>query len=143
MLNRGALRSQRRIIKSGVKIVIDVGECRNAEAGDWYEDKEGTVHIRTVEMPLYSQIAVAIHELIEYLTCKQAGITDDQVTRFDAQFLKERMAGKHPIEAEAGNDNRAPYHHQHKDATFVERCVCAILGLPWKQHERNVFKAAE
>ena len=126
-----------------MRIEIDIGECRNEEVGDWQIDERGVLQIRTAKMPIDSQFAVAIHELTEWRRCQQDGITDEQVTRHDAQFLKEQKAGLHPKDAEAGSDVRAPYKQQHADATFIERCFCAIVKLPWREHERNVENACK
>ncbi len=109
----------------GVKIVVETGECRNGECGDWYEEQDGTIKIRVLDMPLESFIAVAIHELIEKILCDRAGITDQMVTMFDAQ---------HVGMGEAGDDPRSPYREPHGAATFAERAVCGALNLPWDKH---------
>lgn len=122
-----------------MKIVIDIGECRNEDCGDWYEDADGTLQIRTTPMPIDSQIGVAIHELIEWRRCMMEGVTDKSVTDFDAQFLEEQKAGKHSDEAEAGNDLRAPYFDPHQAATYVERSAMCALKVPWAEHETAVL----
>jgi hypothetical protein len=125
-----------------MKILIETGQPRNYQCGDWFEDQEGIIKIVTTEMPLKSQVAVAVHELVEKLLCDEAGVTDNQVTMFDAQFENERETGKHAIDAEPGNDPRSPYKTQHEAATFAERAVCAALALDWKEHEQNVLRSS-
>lgn len=124
-----------------MKIVIDIGECRNEDVGDWFEDSDGTLQIRIASMSIDSQIGVAIHELIEWRKCMKDGVTDEVVTKFDAEFLKEQNAGLHPADAEAGNDRRAPYYWQHQAATAVERAAMIELRVPWVEHEAAVLAA--
>lgn len=127
-----------------MKIVIETGTPRNEQAGDWYEDEDtGDIHITTTDMPRASVIAIAVHELVEWLLCEDAGITDQQVTIFDAQFESERVAGLHKEKDEAGDDTRSPYRDQHEAATFAERAVCAALNLWWEKHEKDVLRSLE
>jgi hypothetical protein len=117
-------------------------EIRNDQAGDWMFPEDGT------SLPLIcssawmtdwrSELAVAVHEMIEALLCEQHGVTDLQVTQHDAMFEEERTKGLHGLYAEAGDDPRAPYRDEHAEATFAERAICAALGLAWGEHERNV-----
>lgn len=110
---------------------------RNNQAGDWRIGK----HIVATSARMSSQdseLAVAIHELIEAWICSRDGITDEQVTEFDAMFEREREEGQHSQFAEAGDDPRAIYFRAHQRATEVERSVCEALNLLWSQHENNV-----
>lgn len=114
-----------------------LNKIRNNQAGDWTIGK----HINAISAKMSSpesELGVSIHELIEAWRCRQLGVTDQQVTEFDAMFEKEREEGKHGQFDEAGDDPRAPYFHAHQGATSVEREVCKALGLPWEQHEANV-----
>lgn len=124
-----------------MKIVIETGLPRNLNCGDWQELYDGTIQITVAEMPVKSFAAVAIHELIEFLLCKEAKISDLSVSQFDAQFEQERLTGKHAIEDEAGDDMRACYREQHQSATFAERSACAALRLDWKDHEEAVLSS--
>lgn len=124
-----------------MKIRIETGTCRNSQCGDWQRLEDGTILITVVEMPVKSQIAVAIHELIEQILCEEDDVTDTKVTQHDAQFESERSVGKHPLAAEAGADYRSPYRDQHLTAEYVERSVCYALRLPWQKHEHFVQKA--
>lgn len=88
-----------------------------------------------------SEIAVALHEMIEAVACRRASITDQAVTDFDLLFEKERSAGLHNEDAEPGDDRRAPYFQQHQNATFMERYLCGALGISWEYHEKAVQAA--
>jgi hypothetical protein len=112
---------------------------RADQAGDWMYDKDYTILAYSAQMDdERSELAVAIHELIEAYMCRDAGVTDEQVTKFDFMYERERAEGKHGPLDEAGDDERAPYRVQHEAATIVEKSVCFVLGLSWKQHEVNV-----
>lgn len=124
-----------------MKIVIETGTPRNHQCGDWSRDDYGTIRICTTDMPIQSQVAVAIHELIEMLLCEESGVTDKQVTKFDSLFEQERLQGKHTEEAEAGDDPRSPYRFQHQSATFAERAACSALQKPWELHECDVLRS--
>jgi len=112
-------------------------EIRNNQAGDWKIGKQ-VIAISAQMSNTDSELAVAIHELIEAWICKRDGITDEQVTEFDELFEKERKDGKHDQFDEAGDDPRAPYWSAHQSATDVEMLVCSALDLPWGEHENNV-----
>ena len=110
---------------------------RNNQAGDWKVGK----HIVAISAKMdcsESELAIAIHELIEAWICRKQGITDEQVTAFDAMFENERNRGQHNLFDEAGDDVRAPYFDAHQRATSVENEVCSALKLTWSQHESNV-----
>ena len=125
-----------------MRIIFETGKPRNFQCGDWYRDGDD-IKITTLDMPLKSHVAVAIHELLEMILCEEAGVTDEQVTGFDAWFEKQREYGNQPVTAEAGDDPRAPYKTQHEAATFAERAICAAIGLPWAEHEEAVWKTLE
>lgn len=110
---------------------------RNDQAGDWTIGEHIVAISAKMDCP-ESELAVCVHELIEAWLCRKNGITDEQVTEFDAMFEKERNEGKHDLFDEAGDDPRAPYFDAHQRATNVEADVCKALGLSWRQHDENV-----
>ena len=125
-------------------ISLDKDRIRNDQCGDWYVEEdtedgsERLVAASAIMSDWRSEVAVQVHEMIEALLCKKHGVTDLQVTQFDAMFEEERTKGLHGLYAEAGDDPRAPYRDEHAEATFAERAICAALGLAWGEHERNV-----
>lgn len=124
-----------------MKIIIEDGEPRNDDLGDWWVDR-GVWHIVARKgLPFKTQLAIAVHELAEMKRCEEDGVTDQQVTAFDAQFLNEQMAGKHSLDEEPGMDSRSPYKRQHAAATFAERAFCEAIKLDWDEHEANCLKA--
>jgi hypothetical protein len=109
-------------------------------AGDWHVNNNGSVEVLVSDLDgsWESELAVAIHELVECYMCRDMDINDDDVTRFDMQFEQERANGKHSLEAESGDDMRSPYRKQHLAAIHVERAVCHALGLNWDVHNEYV-----
>jgi len=127
--NRPDLFRMNFIIQAGPKHLI-----RNEQAGDWHYWPTGCHALVDNSLTADSQLAVAVHELVEAYLCKKAGITDEAVCAFDKKYEAERKKGKHGENDEPGDDPRSPYREQHMAATHVERAVCAAIGLNWKEH---------
>ena len=90
--------------------------------GDWWCEGE-TLHIRaseTEETP--SAFLVALHELVESWLCRDLGITEEEVDRWDAAFGDQG-------ELEPGDDPAAPYHRQHRQAMLIEHLMANFMGL--------------
>lgn len=103
--------------------------------GDWVgHERIRFYSISEMGNPKY-EFLVALHEMIEHAACIEAGISGDDVDRFD--FMYE---GDDP-----GNDPKAPYHKQHTFAEKIEREVCEFLGLDWNAYGRflNEYMAKE
>lgn len=108
---------------------------RYETVGDWFFDEEG-LHIRVSKMSdqRYEWL-VGIHELVEVLLCKAAGITQEEVDAFDMAYEKKRPEGD---DSEPGDDLQAPYALQHSIATGVERVVAAFLGVSWSLYDADI-----
>jgi hypothetical protein len=96
--------------------------------GDWFWHS-GTLEIRlsreaTDEDPRYPTL-LFVHELVEALLCRSAGIDVKQVDRFDMHYV-----GK----GEPGDDPAAPYHLQHVAAEAAERALSDQLAVDWKKY---------
>lgn len=112
---------------------IPHSEQRYETVGDWFFD-DGGLQIRVSDTGSWrSNMAVAVHELIEVLGCQSAGITQEEVDQFDMG---------HPGLDEPGDDPAAPYHRQHTTASDCERMVVMMLDLEWEAHEENVDKVS-
>lgn len=107
---------------------------RSEQAGDWWYFGENcfTIHVLETLSP-EDQFRVAMHELTEAYLCRKNGTSDEQVSRFDDQYEAERKEGKHGEYDEPGDDPRAPYREEHSAATHVERAVCHVLDISWKE----------
>lgn len=117
-----------------MKITIETipHNCQRYDTcGDWVFNSDGSLDINVSKMPdERSEIAVALHELVEAFLCKKAGITAEVVDQFDMNW-KSSILQKY---AEPGDDPSAPYHRQHFQAEQIEIEFCTILGLDWDEH---------
>lgn len=113
-------------------------DVRCAQVGDWsYGDK--TIEVKAAILGDWRyELLVQVHELVEAALCKHRGITDEQVTAFDAKFEAERENGLHSPEAEDGDDPRAPYRKEHFTATNIERQLAAELDVDWAEYEKAI-----
>lgn len=102
-----------------MKITIDFIphlEQRYNTCGDWVFDQVGDLSIHVSETGNWRwNVCVALHELVEALTCKADGVTTEEVDAFDVNWK--------PFESfeEPGEDPRAPYFEQHSVASFHEQ----------------------
>lgn len=118
---------------------IPHSEQRYETVGDWWWEGD-TLHMRVSAMGDWKkEMCVAYHELREALTCKEAGITQEDVDAFDVQFEKEREDKGWSLDLEAGDDPRAPYRLQHYAATHDERGLAADLNLDWEEYNDAVM----
>ncbi len=103
-------------------------EQRYDTVGDW-EDRE-ILYISVSRLGNWRyEAAVAIHELVEALGCRDKGITSEQVDAFDNAYDGD---------GEPGHDPQAPYHKQHEFATMIERQIIDMFGLDWEQYDAAV-----
>lgn len=117
---------------------IQHGNQRYPTVGDWYFDEAGNLTIKVSKLSDWRREAlIAVHELVEVLMCKHAGISQAVVDTFDMEYEKTR----HPDnEEEPGDDPAAPYVKQHCVATGIERILAAELGVNWKDYEEELSK---
>jgi hypothetical protein len=124
-----------------MKIILaarPLDKIRNRQCGDWtYDDKRLTAIAAKMGNQDF-EFLVAFHEMIEAYLCRKRGITDEQVTAFDAMFEKEREQGLHGPDDEDGDDPRAPYHFEHAFATGMEKMMAAELGVDWTEYEAAI-----
>ncbi|HEY2106441.1 MAG TPA: hypothetical protein VGH29_11685 [Candidatus Binataceae bacterium] len=108
--------------------VIPEREQRYDTVGDWMWSGD-TLEIRVSrevadEDPRYGML-VFVHELIEALLCRAAGVTTAQVDAFDMSHMQAD---------EPGADPSAPYHRQHTAAEAAERALAQQLGVNWERY---------
>jgi hypothetical protein len=123
-----------------VRIIIRTApleEIRNNQCGDWIVKQPEEIEIIAGRLPdPRHSFLIAIHELIEAELCRMRGITDEAVTKFDAEFERTRIDGFD----EAGDHTSAPYHREHVFATNIERLLAAEMGVNWVEYEIAVAK---
>lgn len=107
--------------------------------GDW-GFLDGALHIRVSDLGDWRhETLIGLHEAVEAVLCKHAGISTASVDAFDMAFEEERTAGLHAPEAEPGDHPSCPYHRQHAIATVVERLLAVELGVDWKEYEEAIL----
>jgi hypothetical protein len=75
------------------------------------------------------------HEAVEAYLCKQAGVSQAAVDRFDQAYERRRKPGD---DSEPGDDPKAPYHFAHVFATKVEHMIADQLRVNWGAYDREV-----
>lgn len=127
-----------------MKIVIETIhhlDQRYTTVGDWYQDADGTLHIKVSTLANWKREAlVAIHELVEALLCKSDHISQERVDAFDLDYEKARPLDD---DSEPGDCPTAPYTHQHCAATGIERMMASLLGVHWKDYEEEINSLPE
>lgn len=114
---------------------IDPAAIRYPTCGDWIWLPDGSLQIF---VPDYanenSAFLVALHELAEAWMCRDAGISEESVSKWDIE---------HPDAPEPAEVEGSPYMDQHSIATQVEIRVAAGMGINWKNHDKWVQNAGD
>ena len=107
--------------------------------GDYYH-KDGVDHLIVTEDqdPVY-EMAVALHELAEWSWARDHSVTDADIDAFDTMFEEEIKAGKHPEDAEPGDDPRCPVYAGHQMASALERTFIAAMGRDWQTYNKSLM----
>ncbi len=111
---------------------------RYETVGDWIPGSPVDIRVSKMKDQRYVFL-IALHEMVEYELCKKNGITDREVVAFDVNFEAERRRNIHAMEAEPGNDPRAPYRDEHDFATMIEMMVAQKLGVKWEAYEKALL----
>lgn len=112
------------------------GLQRNDGIGDYFEGVDGSWTIIATEMkePQHAEL-ILLHELIEVMLIRLAGIPEPVIDAFDAYFEVKRKHGLAKPDDEPGDDPTAPYHEQHQAATRIERMMCEDgFKLSWDEY---------
>lgn len=105
---------------------------RYDSAGDYWTDINKIDQYRISKLPQgwRAELAVFIHEMVEYQLCKEAGIKEKDITKFD-------IKSGH---SDPGTLKDAPYHKQHMEATKIEKLVIKLLGCDWDEYDKSFEK---
>lgn len=119
--------------------IIPHAEQRYPTVGDWFFNDSGTVlNINVSRMSTWKyEFLVFQHEYTEAMLCYNRGIKEEDVTKFDKKFERERERKKWTNE-EPGDDPRAPYRKEHFFATNLERQIALELGINWKEYDEEI-----
>lgn len=106
-------------------------EQRYDTCGDYWEDSENVIHFRISQMSdTRYEWLVMVHELVEWCLVKIAGISMQSIDDFDMNYDNSK--------GEPGDDHEAPYFMQHQLATALERLFAVMLGVLWKDYEKEI-----
>lgn len=105
------------------------GDQRYPTCGDW-QNHGNRFRVLVSCLPDWRYEAlVGIHELVEAVLCRQAGITQEAVDAFDIA---------HPDAPEPGLLSDAPYRRQHCIASAIEMMLATELGVDWLEYEKAI-----
>ena len=123
--------------------VIAHSAHRFETVGDFWWDNPitdtGVLHVRVSCMSDWRYVAlVFVHEVIEALLCKIAGVKEVDILAFDKMYEAEREQGKHEPWEEPGHDHRAPYRKYHVTAESIERILAVLMSVEWRAYDLEV-----
>jgi len=115
-----------------MKITIETvahADQRYDTVGDWQWCGNDLV-VRVSYMDDWRHVAaIAVHELVEALLCRDMGVSQEAVDKFDTAYKGD---------GEPGDDPQAPYRDEHCIATAVERMLIATFGISWADYDAKV-----
>lgn len=119
--------------------VIPHSEQRYETIGDWWFSATGDLEIRVSDLGDYKlESLIALHEQHEAILCYARGISEPIVTAFDTEYEWLRGRGLKPIDAEPGDDPKAPYKKEHFFATTLEMLMARELEVDWHTYEEKL-----
>ncbi len=114
-----------------IKVIPESEQRVEVSGADWFWDEKGDLQVRVSPMSDWRrEVLLAVHETVEAIMCKQNGVTQQSVDKFDEEFYKT-----HTDDIDAGDESGAPYEHEHCIATAIERTLCAELRVNWKSYD--------
>lgn len=120
--------------------VIPHSTQRYDTCGDWwFEGNDLQIRISDVGDWRYESM-IAVHELCEVILCKERGVSQESVDKFDTEYEEKRIWGD---DSEPGDEPDAPYQNEHNLATGIERILCASLGIKWSDYEAVIDQLSD
>ena len=111
-------------------------DMRYATAGDYETKREiladDIYYIAKLPLGWRAELAVFVHEIVEYQLCKEAGIKEPAIMYFDTHEGKDSD--------DPGTMKSAPYREQHMIADKIDRYIVKTLGLDYKQYDADFSK---
>lgn len=118
-------------------VTVPFASQRYPTVGDYWEQKDSiTFSIAKMPDERYEWL-ILVHEIVEYVLVKIAGIKIQDIDAFDKQWEKDEMEG------EPGESKNAPYHIQHMCADVIERCFAVMLCVDWAEYSLTVEKISK
>lgn len=115
-----------------MRIVIETiphSQQRYDTQGDWLFFGDDLIIKVSEQTKLEYVICIGIHELVEAILCRKAGISSDVVDRWDMANLND---------PDPGSIVGSPYANQHISAMDVEMSVANAVGISWEEYGRDV-----
>lgn len=110
--------------------VIDHKDQRYSTVGDWQYDEEGNLIVKVSKLGSWKKESlVGLHEIIEALLCRSAGVSEHDVDQFDFNFKGD---------GEPGDDPNCPYRRQHFFAETVERMMADKFHIDFAEYEKQL-----
>jgi hypothetical protein len=117
---------------------IPADQQRYSTCGDYWE-ADDEIHFRITQQPDEKwEMAVLVHEVIEYFLCRQRAILEPEITDYDLQWEQRYKRGENKAE-EPGDELDAPYHKEHEFAKSIERQFADEIGIDWEQYDKNLI----
>jgi len=116
--------------RSIIRVVeVDHSQQRYDTVGDW-QWINGCLEIKVSRTSdqRYSYL-LALHEMIEAILCRYAGISEADVDIFDVNYIGI---------GEPGDHEQCPYRQQHKFALSFEHCLSQELKVNWAEYEKEI-----
>ena len=124
------------------RIIIEAiphNDHRYETCGDWFYNEKGELVIRVSQTNIKHEFLIALHEVVEAMLCNFKGIDEQKVTDFDLKF--EKMRSEYPDivgDKEPGDEDAAPYMHEHAMATRMEQWLASSIGVDWNEYEKQI-----
>ncbi len=119
--------------------VIPHNEQRYETPGDYWDDASGVKQIRVSASKPHYEFLITVHEFIEAYLVASKGVNENDITNWDKRF--EEMRTKYPEiigDMEPGDNDGAPYYHEHQMATRVEKWLADSLGINWDEYAKEI-----
>lgn len=109
----------------------------NGQCGD-YECHGRTIdfYITATEDWRYAAL-VSLHEMIEVILTRHAGIDEKDITAYDREFFAHSRKG------EPGDAHDSPYREQHQTASAIERVMAYHLEVNWDEYNKELDRIVE
>ncbi len=109
-------------------------EQRYETLGDYRVDGDGNYRVFVSETGDDNyNFLIGLHEQIEFWLTKQRGISEEAITKFDMD---------HPELSDPGENKKAPYYQEHREATIHETLMAYGLGVDWEDYGARLEKVA-
>jgi len=117
---------------------IPVEKQRYNTAGDYWET-DSEIHFRiSKQQDERSEVAILLHELIEFFLTKQHGITEKEITEYDLAWEEKFNRGEVKAD-EPGSEPGCIYGDEHNISLIIERIYCMAAGVDWTKHDEQLI----